>query len=224
MAKFRMSAGSALYMSAANLAEVAITAATKGTTTVITATHALAVGDLVRFAGTGWPSLDGKSGRVTAVTGTTAFTVALDSSAETAAFDAAKGKFISLAKGALVESCVSSLNISAGSADTIAVGTFCEPTASLAGNSNAGTIELSGFVDYTDAGFKALVAAAADGIPRDFVLYFPSAHNPSGTGTNPGGALSFRGTVSGLSQSYSVDGASSFTVSVTLAANPAFVA
>ena len=89
-------AGSIIWNDGAVLAQdklgVVVTGITVGTTTVITATHNLAVGDMVSFSGfTGADAADinGKTATVTAVTGTTAFTVDLDTDGGTITTDAA---------------------------------------------------------------------------------------------------------------------------------------
>jgi hypothetical protein len=222
MAKFIMKNGSFWISSATAPTAVAVTAATKGSTTQLTVTNTAAVGDIVIVTGSGWPSLDGKPGRVTVASGT-AVTVAVDTAAETAAFSTAKGKAQFWAAANWIEFCLSGLDIDSGTADSIAVGTFCDAGAALAGASSNGTVNLTGFIDITDPGYQALLAASADGVPRNFKLVLPKAANSSAADANGGVFYFLNATVGAVSQSYQVGQAASFTSSLVLSAKPVFV-
>ena len=219
MAKFVMKNGSFwISKSAKNLTA---TAATKGASTVITATHALAIGDHVYISGSGWAALDGKVLNVSAVTGTTAFTVDADTAAATGAF-ATTAIIVPIAKSGLVEACLSGFDIESGGNDSISVGTFCDAGAQLAGAGSNGTASISGFVDPKDPGYLELVAASADGLPRTFILRLPLAADASGT-THGGEYYMVNATVGSLSQSFQSGAAVTFSGSLTLTNKAIFV-
>jgi hypothetical protein len=221
MAKFVMKNGSFWIQKYANQAKVAITAATKGVTTILTVVNTLAVGDIVVVEGSGWASLDNKAGEVIAATGTTV-TVRLDTSAETATFaPAAKANFVKSADW--LEACLAGLDIDSGTTDSIATGTFCDAGSAIAGAGTNGTVNISGFVDPNDAGYQELLKASQDGVPRNFKLVLPKAANPGAAASN-GGVMYFTwATVGSISQSFQVGQAATFTGSLVLGSKPLFV-
>ena len=224
MAKFIMKNGSFWIGPSPAPAKVAITAATKGATTVLTVVNTAAVGDIVVPTGTGWASIDGKPLRVTVATGTT-LTVGVDSSAETTAFNTATAMAQVYKSADWTEFCLSGLDIDSGTADTINVGTFCDAGAALAGAASNGTVNITGFIDVSDKGYTELLKASADGIPRDFKMVLPKAANASaGLTDNNGGVFYFmNATVGAVSQSFQVGAAATFTSSLVLSQKPVFV-
>lgn len=199
------------------VAPVAVTAITKGATTALTVTNTAAIGDIVVVTGSGWPSLDGKPGKVSAATATT-LTVDIDTSAE-ATTASAEAEATIYEPDSWVEDCVSGLDIAGGAADSVSVGTFCDSSAALAGAPGASTATLTGFVDYSDPGFQEMQAAVDDGLPRLFRFTMPQAANPSGNAP----VMYFNGTMSAIDESYQTGAAASFTAPVTLSARPTVI-
>lgn len=221
MAKFIMKNGSFWIQKYTNQAKVAVTAAVKGTTTQLTVVNTLSVGDIVVVEGSGWSSLDGRAGEVSVASGTSV-TVKLDTSGEVAAFGAA-AKATLIASADWVEACLAGLDIDSGTADSIAVGTFCDAGAAIAGAGTNGTVNISGFVDPNDAGYQELLKASEDGVPRNFKLVLPKAANPAASGSNGGTMYFTNATVGSISQSFQTGQAASFTGSLVLGAKPLFV-
>jgi hypothetical protein len=221
MAKFIMKNGSFWVEKRSTATDPVVTGATKGTTTQLTVANTLAVGDVVIVSGSGWASLDGKAGEVTVASGT-AITVKLDSSAETTVFNV-KATIHQIKASDWVEACLAGLDIDSGTADSIAVGTFCDAGAAIAGAGTNGTVNINGFVDPGDPGYQELLKASEDGIPRNFKLVFPKAAAPSSTGNNGGVLYFINATVGSISQSYQVGAAATFSGSLVLGAKPVFV-
>lgn len=146
-------------------AGVAITAATAATKAVITATHALAVGDYVVIEGTDMPSLDRKTAhRVSAVTSTTAFTVDTDSTGDT---PATGGTF---RKVAMTEVCFSEFGVESATPGEVDVTTMCDlERRNVAGLRSPGSATFSGPLDLTDSGQQKLITAADDGLARNMI-------------------------------------------------------
>jgi hypothetical protein len=194
---------------------VAATAVTAGATTQVTVPNTLAIGDYAIVTGTGWAPLDGKVGQVTAATATQ-ITLDIDTSGLTSP-TIPTTKVSLYGQPTWIEACMSGFDYDAGTADTISVGTFCDPSAALAGAPPAASLSMTGFIDEVAAGFKELRAAAADGVPRLFKFIYPGAANP--------GALKrieriFVGTVGTISESLQVGAAATFTANVVLSAQP----
>jgi hypothetical protein len=220
MAKFIMKNGSFWISKSPAPTAVAITAATKASPCVLTITNTAAAGDAIFITGTGWNSLDNRMFQIVTATATS-ITIAVDTTGETAALGTA-------ALGAIyestdwIEACLQGVDLDSGTADTIAVGTFCDAGASLAGAIPNGTLNITGFVDPTDAGYNALLAASSDGLPRTFRLDLPKAANPASTG-NTGGSFYFpNATVGAVSQSYQTGAAATFTSALVLGAKASF--
>lgn len=107
--------------------------------------------------------------------------------------------------------CLSGLTRNAGSTSTTSVGTYCDPTATLANPVvEAGTFDFTGYIDTSDPGFRELTLAYDDGDARHFAVYLP--------GDN--GAIVFDGTVSSFDYDLPVDGALGYSGSITLAGRP----
>lgn len=221
MAKFIMKNGSFWISNVPAPTGVAITGATVSKPCVLTITNTAVVGDSVFITGSGWTSLDNRMHQITLVTGTS-ITINVDTSNEL-------GTLSSNALGAIydqaddwTEACLQGVDLDSGTADTIAVGTFCDAGASLAGAIPNGTLNITGFVDPQDAGYEALRTASADGLPRNFRLVLPKAANPAST-TNNGGVYYFpNATVGAVSESYQTGAAATYTSSIVLGAKSSF--
>lgn len=202
-------------------AAVAVTAATKGIATALTVVNTLAAGDTVLVTGSGWGSLDNKFGKVLASPAPTASVVSvdIDTSAETATFGTTAFANL-LTASSWLEACVAGFDIAGGAADSISVGTFCDSSAALAGAPAASTVTLTGFVDITSTGYMELIAAAGDGLPRQFKFIMPQSAAPNDAGRPE---MYFAGTVSFPDQTYQTGAAAGFTCVVTLSARPTLI-
>lgn len=202
------------------VAAIVATAITKAASAVVTATHDLAVGDYVYIEGTGFTKLDGKVARVTAVTGTTAFTINIDTTTESGTFTATGNEFLPMYETDWTENCLSGLDVAGGASDSVSVGTFCNSADALAGAASASTMTLTGFVDPADAGYIELQNASLDGLPRWFKFVMPQAANPAGS-IKP--FMVFKGTCGAVDQSFQVGAAATYTCQVTLSETPVIV-
>lgn len=197
---------------------VAVTTATPGEMTELTIANTLAVGDYAVVSGSGWPSLDGKIGKVT-VASPSSITVDIDTSAETAPFGtSAKASLLGAAEW--LELCLSGFDRSGGAADSVSVGTFCDSTAALAGAPAAASLSLSGFIDLSSLGYLEALKASSDGLTRFFKFVYPKAALPEGSVVPE---LVFQGTVGAVDESYQVGAAATFTAPVVLASTPRLV-
>lgn len=172
-------------------------------------------GDLVSVAGTGMPSLDGKSFVVTDVDDV-AYTVTLggsDASGETAA--ATTGTLTNIT-GNFVEFCVATIEYQQAAAQAISVGTTCDPSAQLAGEPQAGTVSVTGFVDFAKEGYLELRKAVNDQQPRDIWVKLPTTAVPSGYGS----IIYPDAVASGYSETFGVGQAAQFTAEFTLGSRP----
>lgn len=201
-------------------AAIVATAISKAASAVVTATHDLAVNDYVYIEGTGWPSLDGKVAKVTAVTGTTAFTININTTAETATLTPLTSAFYGQYAADWIENCLSGLDVAGGASDSVSVGTFCNSADALAGAASASTMTLTGFVDPAYAGYQELVNASLDGLPRWFKFVMPQAANPNGA-IQP--FMLLKGTCGAVDQSFQVGAAATYTCQVTLSETPVIV-
>jgi hypothetical protein len=203
-------------------APVTVTAVTNSKPAVVSVAAADIAGfhasDLVIMAGTGMPSIDGKTFNVNSVDDT-ANTITLqgsDASGETAA--SATGTITNV-EGSLVEFCLASLDRQQTPAQAISVGTTCDPSATLAGEPEAGTLAITGFEDFTSPGFIEWMKAVDDGIPRILEIELP----PSATAPGVQGSIVYPSvTASGFSESYAVNAAAAFTGEMTLGTKPVY--
>jgi hypothetical protein len=152
------------------------TAISKAKPAVVTvaAVTGIAAGDVVTFANTGFPELDNRAFVVGTVDGTanTFIVVGSDTTASTATLGATPSATVYEATD-MQSLCLSSIEISAGSPNTIDISTFCNPGASLPGNPTPGTLTFSGYTDTTDLGYQELLLAEADGKERMLKIEIP---------------------------------------------------
>jgi len=175
-------------------------------------------GDVVTIAGTGWVSLDGKTFVVGAVSDDVyAFALAgSDASGESA--PATTGTVTNI-EADLVEFCLSTIDYAQSPAQAISVGTTCDPSAQIAGEPQAGTLSIAGFVDFQKPGYLEFMKAVDDQQPRELVIKLPTTAVPSGNG-----AIIFPSvTATGFSESFGVNAAAAFTGEFTLGTKPTYI-
>lgn len=194
---------------------VAITSGTAAKPTVLTLETfplGMAVNNVVLVQGTGVESLDGNTFNVSAIDAT-AKTITLAGSDATG--ESITGGTIADVTGSFVEFCVASIDRQQEPAASISVGTTCDPSAQVAGDTTAGTLAVSGFVDYASAGFLEFMKAVDDGKPRDLIVKLPE--------TAGGGTIVFHDvTASGFSETFAVNAAASWTGEFTLSTKPEY--
>lgn len=183
----------------------------KPSTISVADTTGMVEGDIVVLAAnsTSIPEIDGRSWIVNNITATSFDLVGSDAASSTGAFVA--GDPIDwYAATDLIKLCLSGMTFNPESAETIGVGTYCDPTATLPSESvAAGTVDLTGYVDVTDTGYIELLEADTDRDTRIFRVTLPS-----------NGYLMFTGILGGLNIQVPLDGAISYTASVALTTKP----
>lgn len=159
---------------AANLEPTAITDAAPPVITVAS-TAGMANGDVVTFSDTGFPELDGKTGIVGALTGTTFTAIGLDTTGSAGVLgpDPVASYF---AADDLCNLCLSAIDIGDNAPSPVSVATFCNPVASVPGNPQPATIGFSGYIDVSDPCYGEMLAAVADGLPRVLKIDFPGSN------------------------------------------------
>lgn len=200
--------GLKVWMSKAGVTptQVVPTTVTPGKPTVIdvAATTGMAIGDIVKFSGTGYLELDGKTSVVTAVT-TTTFSVPIDSTGSTGTLAGTpKADFHPMTD--MCNLCLSAIDVAAGTSNPISVGTFCNPEASIPGNPTAGTVGFDGYVDVSDPCYAEMIKASEDGLPRDLKIDIPGGN----------GYLVTTVTVGSVSYTVPLEGAVGFSFSNTM--------
>jgi hypothetical protein len=153
------------------------TAITKAAPAVVTVADvsALTVGDPATVVKTGFSEIDGKTYVVGNIddTANTFELIGSDTSASTGSLASSPEIDVYLAADS-VKLCLSELTFNPETPGTIAVGTFCDPSATLpATATGAGTATLSGFVDVSDPGYTALLDAEEDGKTRMLSMVLP---------------------------------------------------
>jgi len=175
----------------------------------VTAPSLPAVGAVVKFADTGFTSLDGKAFIVTAITAGTSFTIG-NLTLGTGTLGTSPKAYYYVDADDMTCLCLSDLSISPSTAPEISVGTYCAPEATITGTATtAGTFSFGGFVDVTASDYPALLTAFEDGSERYLRITLPS-----------NGYIIFPVTISSLSYSLPVSGAIGFTGTGTLGLLP----
>lgn len=172
-------------------------------------------GDLVLMAGTGIAAIDGQYFTVGAVDDV-AFSFPLTGSDGSAASAPSTTGTVTNYEATMLEFCVATMEYALTPGQSISVGTTCDPSATLAGEPQAGTLSVTGFTDLLSPGYLEFMEALKDGNPRVIQVEYPPAANP------PDGATMIypSATASGYTQSIGVGQAVAFTGEFTLGTNP----
>ncbi len=195
-----------------------ITNITNAKPAVITVADASTVsaGDVVRVEGTGIVGIDGVNWIVQAATGTTITLQGSDGT--TASAPSTTGTVNSLSDD-MLELCVGTLDRQQTPAQAISVGTTCDPTAQIAGDPQAGTLSISGFIDYQKAGFLEFMKAIDDGLPRTLEIRLPTTAVASGDGKIIFPSV----TATGFTETFGVGAAAAFTGEFVLGSKPTYL-
>jgi hypothetical protein len=164
-----MSKGSTIPL---NLVPTAVTAAKPAVVTVASSTGVTA-GDSVKIEGTGIKSIDNKVFIVGTVTATSFELIGSNNTGGAIAVSVG-AKAIVYKRTEMCTLCLSSLDFSAEQGQTISVGTYCDPSASIATPpTTAGTVTLNGYVNKDDACYVELLEATEDSALRILDLELP---------------------------------------------------
>lgn len=70
--------------------------------------------------------------------------------------------------------CINSISRDVTAGEAITVGTFCDPSAQVAGDQTAGTLSWGGPIDFCDPGYVEMHAALIDAQPHSIIIEFPA--------------------------------------------------
>lgn len=202
---------------AASLTPTAISKAAPAVVTVASVTG-ITAGDLVTFPATGvtgasgFSELDGKTWVVGTVTGgSNTFTLlGSDTSASTGTLAASPSisHYADSTKMVSLTGIIGTITFNGEAANTVSVATFEDPSASLPSQIvGAGTVDLAGYLDKTDAGYKELYAASVDKVSRKWRIQLG----------NDQGYYVFDGPLSAFNPDVPMDGGNGFTCTIALA-------
>jgi hypothetical protein len=181
---------------------------TVGNPTIIVASSAAVVGDLVTVKATGIAALDGKT--FVAGPNTSATSIELigaDTTAMTVP-DPVTGELTIYSAYTCL--CLNALAINSDTPGTVSVGTYCDPTASIPSVVvQAGTLTFGGYVDVTAEDYPALLDASEDGLTRMIRIELPA-----------NGYIIAPIIVSQLTWDLPLDGAIGFNGTATLGSKP----
>lgn len=155
------------------LTPTAITTAKPAVVTVADTTGMVA-GDLVKVGEVGYPEINNKIFTVANVTATAFELVGSNTTGSTGAL-AATPKIEHYDANDVLSLCLASLTINNTEPGTQSVATFCDPSASLpSATQEAGTINVTGYVNEKDADYIEMIAACEDGKERILGIVFPN--------------------------------------------------
>lgn len=120
----------------------------------------------------------------------------------------------------MLKFCLSEYEREIAAADPIDVSTFCGAE-SLAGDPTPGTITIGGYQDYGVAAYNEWRKAIKDGVPRAFHIILPPKAK-SGKVT-PGGDILMTITPTGLTESWALGEAASFTGEAVVNDDPTYL-
>jgi hypothetical protein len=187
----------------------AITAGT-GSTVEVEATGTFVKGDIVKFGDVGFASLNNKAFAVTKVNAATGFEIGnVILGAGTLAATPNIEHFDTTDITCL---CLSEFSMSVANPAVIDVSTYCGSASIPSAKTEAGTASAAGFLDVSDAGYKAIMAACEDGKER--IVRVTLGDN---------GYLIMPVTLSGLSFSLPLDGAQGYSFQFTFGQTPKLV-
>lgn len=198
-------------VAATELIPTAITKAKPAVVTVAAATG-LTKGDVVKLDTTGFKELDGKT-FVIGTVDTTANTFELigaDTTASTGVLGANPKAHVYKAADQ-IKLCLSSIDFSTEQGGSVGVGTFCDPSASIATPpATAGSVTMAGYIDKADLGYGELLKAVEDGASRMLQIVLPQDQ----------GYIVAPLSLSSLGWTTPLEGAIGFTASGSLSSKP----
>lgn len=177
-------------------------------------------GEVIRVpaGATGYSEVDGKdfiAGKITpsgSGTGQDVELLGCDTSASTGAWNpAAGGAVADIFQDSDMEClCLANLGFNPETPDTIATGTFCDPSASIpSATTAAGTLNFGGYVDINDTDYRELLAAEFDGKERFWRITLPN-----------NGYIVFPATIASFSWQVPLEGAVAYEGTAVLGSKP----
>ena len=208
--------GLSVYLHKGGIAatELIPTAITKAKPAVVTVAAVTGVtkGDVVKLETTGFKELDGKT-FVVGTVDTTANTFELigaDTTASTGVLGANPKAHVYKAADQ-IKLCLSSIDFSTEQGGSVGVGTFCDPSASIATPpATAGSVTMAGYIDKADLGYGELLKAVEDGASRMLQIVLPQDQ----------GYIVAPLALSSLGWTTPLEGAIGFTASGSLSSKP----
>ncbi len=179
-------------------------------------TGSISEGDVITLSGTDFSELDGKTfvaGVVTTGTDDSVPLVGSDTTGSLVTLGTTPVAGVMGLASSFETFCLSTFSREGGSADTVAVGTFCDPSATIVGTSDAGTISFAGYMDPTEAGYIEFMKASDDKKPRTMLVMLPDSL----------GTIILNGTVNSFSESFDLGNAISWTSGMGLSTNPTYL-
>ncbi len=159
-------------------AKVVPTAISSAKPAVVTvATTGMADGQLVLMSGTGFPELDGKAFIVSGLSPTEFSLTGSDTTATTGTLAATPAAVYYSDTVDMIGLCTDAIDISSETSSPVGTPTFCDESAQIPGpKPGAGTWTLGLYLDVSEPGYLALLAAEADGLERQFKVTFPGGN------------------------------------------------
>ena len=191
----------------------AVTAAKPAVVTVASTTG-IVKGDVVQVTGTNIAKIDGKyfiAGTVVGAATNTVELIGADLTGATIPAIPGTAKLRHWPASDFVTLCLSSLAINPETPGTVSVGTFCDPSASLAAVvTSAGTLTLGGYIDDKDLGYAELLLAEIDNTERVLDITLPGTL----------GHIVAPITVASVVYDLPIDGGLAFTATASLGSKP----
>lgn len=169
----------------------------------IASTTGMADGDIVVCKSTGFTELDGKSFIVANMVADTTFELLGSDTTGSTGTLATTPTIDHYAVSDMECLCLSDLGMNQDEQATIAVGTYCTPSASIVSAAgSAGTVTFSGYVNIADKDYKELLLAGEDGkmryirimLPTNGYLLAPVTFGSMAFSLPLDGAISYTGT------------------------------
>lgn len=210
------STGVRMYLSKGDASPVVVTptAISKASPAVVTAdAAAVQQGQIVFARATGFPELDNRFFTVDNPDADTFELKGSDTTNSTGALVASPVLELYEASD-LISLCLSTFAFALETPGTIAVGTYCNPAATLpAAATGVGTATLSGWIDVNDPGYKELLLAESDAQRRVFSILLPQGQ----------GEIIAPMIINGITWDIPLDGGMAFTATATLTGKPRHV-
>lgn len=169
-------------------------------------------GMLVYCSGTGFSELDGKFFIASGVSATNIDLVGSDTTNSTGTLGTTP-KIGGYAKNTdLVQVCVSAFSRQSSTSETVSVGTFCDPSATIPGEETPGSATISGYMDPTEDGYIELVEASELRDERVIQIELP----------DNAGSIIVRGTVNSYSEDYTLGQAISYQAQMGMTTRPTY--
>lgn len=109
--------------------------------------------------------------------------------------------------------CLNAFSRTAGTADTVSVGTFCDPSATIPGTADAGTATFSGYMDPDEDAYIELLKATDDKQPRIIYIRLPQDK----------GIIVLKGAINSFSEDITLGQAISWSSGIALSTNPKYI-